>query len=466
MKSLLPLHEPRDAGPYPAMLVKTSFNDSQVMYWEPAKYVAKLRTLKTDDEPAAPQDEHGRRARRRLGPLRLPARGRLRLRVHPDPASGSRSEHARPLAATSAAAGWRATGDLRDAREPRDRGAAGPRGRRRASTARAALEFARDDGRTRAARAHLRGARRAAQGDVRRASPPTATSCSTSRSRTAATRASDAKFDVDGAIFTLSAYAEIGQALGDARVLADGEGVTLGRSPRFHGQHIAVPRQGVAVHINAFNFPAWGLAEKAAVALLAGMPVAQQARHQLGARRPPHDRDPGGEGRAARGRALAARGRRGRPARARRARRTWWPSRAPSDTGDEDPRRCRRVIRHSVRVNVEADSLNAAVLGPDAEPGGETYELLPEGRAARHDPEGRPEVHGHPPRARSRRRRSSACATTSADRLRGHRRSATPRRTACAWGRWPPRRSTGTCATGIAPPRRATAGSSSARRTA
>ena len=36
---------------YPAMLVKTSFNDSQVMYWEPAKYVAKLRTLKTDTNP-------------------------------------------------------------------------------------------------------------------------------------------------------------------------------------------------------------------------------------------------------------------------------------------------------------------------------------------------------------------------------------------------------------------------------
>jgi oligopeptidase B len=39
------------AKPYPAMLVKTSFNDSQVMYWEPAKYVAKLRTLKTDKNP-------------------------------------------------------------------------------------------------------------------------------------------------------------------------------------------------------------------------------------------------------------------------------------------------------------------------------------------------------------------------------------------------------------------------------
>jgi oligopeptidase B len=38
-------------GEYPAMLVKTSLNDSQVMYWEPAKYVAKLRTLKTNDRP-------------------------------------------------------------------------------------------------------------------------------------------------------------------------------------------------------------------------------------------------------------------------------------------------------------------------------------------------------------------------------------------------------------------------------
>jgi oligopeptidase B len=40
-----------EAKSYPALLVKTSFNDSQVMYWEPAKYVAKLRTLKTDSNP-------------------------------------------------------------------------------------------------------------------------------------------------------------------------------------------------------------------------------------------------------------------------------------------------------------------------------------------------------------------------------------------------------------------------------
>jgi len=84
---------------------------------------------------------------------------------------------------------------------------------------------------------------------------------------------SDAKFDVDGAIATLLAYAELGTSLGDKKLLADGEGIQLGRSARFHGQHVSVPRHGVAVHINAFNFPAWGFAEKAAVALLAGMPV-------------------------------------------------------------------------------------------------------------------------------------------------------------------------------------------------
>ena len=84
---------------------------------------------------------------------------------------------------------------------------------------------------------------------------------------------SDAKFDVDGAIFTLQTYAEIGASLGTAKFLVEGEGVQLGRSPRFHGLHINVPRHGVAVQINAFNFPAWGLAEKAASALLAGMPV-------------------------------------------------------------------------------------------------------------------------------------------------------------------------------------------------
>jgi len=83
---------------------------------------------------------------------------------------------------------------------------------------------------------------------------------------------SDAKFDLDGATQTLMAYAELGKKLGDRRVLGDGEPVDISGS-RLQGQHVLSARHGVAVHIGAFNFPAWGWAEKAATALLAGMPV-------------------------------------------------------------------------------------------------------------------------------------------------------------------------------------------------
>src|SRR5688500_12637618 len=84
---------------------------------------------------------------------------------------------------------------------------------------------------------------------------------------------SDAKFDIDGAIGTLAAYADLGAELGDGPLLADGDATQLGRSARLFGQHVWLTKPGVAVHINAFNFPAWGLGEKAAAALLAGMPV-------------------------------------------------------------------------------------------------------------------------------------------------------------------------------------------------
>lgn len=84
---------------------------------------------------------------------------------------------------------------------------------------------------------------------------------------------SDAKFDIDGATGTLMYYAGLGKELGDRTFLLDGEASNIGRSGRLQGQHVLLPRHGVAVAINAFNFPAWGLAEKAACALLAGVPV-------------------------------------------------------------------------------------------------------------------------------------------------------------------------------------------------
>ena len=83
----------------------------------------------------------------------------------------------------------------------------------------------------------------------------------------------DSAADIDGGIFTLGQYARWDDALGDVRVLLDGDAIRLGKEPVFQSQHLQVPRPGVALCINAFNFPAWGLWEKAAPALLSGMPV-------------------------------------------------------------------------------------------------------------------------------------------------------------------------------------------------
>jgi 3,4-dehydroadipyl-CoA semialdehyde dehydrogenase len=89
----------------------------------------------------------------------------------------------------------------------------------------------------------------------------------------AGTTEPDGAFDVDGATGTFHYYSSLAKGLGDERYLVEGDGTQLGRSEAFYVQHVLVPRHGVAVHINAFNFPAWGFAEKAACALLAGMPV-------------------------------------------------------------------------------------------------------------------------------------------------------------------------------------------------
>ena len=83
----------------------------------------------------------------------------------------------------------------------------------------------------------------------------------------------DAKFDVDGATAVLAVYAELAKSLGDARFLVDDEPEGLFHGSKLRAQHVCVPRHGVAVHINAFNFPAWGMIGKAAVSILAGMPV-------------------------------------------------------------------------------------------------------------------------------------------------------------------------------------------------
>ncbi|WP_390346240.1 phenylacetic acid degradation bifunctional protein PaaZ [Variovorax boronicumulans] len=89
---------------------------------------------------------------------------------------------------------------------------------------------------------------------------------------TGATRA-DGWIDIEGGAGTLSAYASIGtNELPSGNLVHEGPAFPLGKKGGFAGTHILVPRGGVAVHINAFNFPVWGLLEKFAPSFLAGMP--------------------------------------------------------------------------------------------------------------------------------------------------------------------------------------------------
>jgi oxepin-CoA hydrolase/3-oxo-5,6-dehydrosuberyl-CoA semialdehyde dehydrogenase len=89
---------------------------------------------------------------------------------------------------------------------------------------------------------------------------------------TGATRA-DGWIDIEGGSGTLFAYAGFGgNELPSGNLVHEGPAVPLGKTNHFAGSHILVPRGGVAVHINAFNFPIWGLLEKFAPSFLAGMP--------------------------------------------------------------------------------------------------------------------------------------------------------------------------------------------------
>ncbi len=85
---------------------------------------------------------------------------------------------------------------------------------------------------------------------------------------------SDHMIDIDGGIGTMFVFASKGRReMPDGHVYLDGDVEQLSRTGSFLGQHICTPLQGVAVHINAFNFPVWGMLEKLAPTLLAGVPA-------------------------------------------------------------------------------------------------------------------------------------------------------------------------------------------------
>jgi len=83
----------------------------------------------------------------------------------------------------------------------------------------------------------------------------------------------DSWIDIEGGIGNLFANASLRRQFGDQSFYVDGDMAPLSKEGTFIGHHIMVPKQGVAIHINAFNFPVWGMLEKIAVNFMAGVPA-------------------------------------------------------------------------------------------------------------------------------------------------------------------------------------------------
>jgi oxepin-CoA hydrolase/3-oxo-5,6-dehydrosuberyl-CoA semialdehyde dehydrogenase len=185
----------------------------------------------------------------------------------------------------------------------------------------------------------------------------------------------DAWFDIDGGIGTLFTFASKGRKeLPNQAVYIDGRTEILSKGGTFVGRHICVPLEGVAVHINAFNFPTWGMLEKFAPAFLAGMPciikpatstcyVAQKVVEQIVNSHILPDGAIqilcGGVG-------------------------DLFEHLTEQDvvtfTGSHSTGRQlkqhKNIVEHSIRFNMEADSLNCCVLGEDASPASEEFSLF------------------------------------------------------------------------------------------
>jgi oxepin-CoA hydrolase/3-oxo-5,6-dehydrosuberyl-CoA semialdehyde dehydrogenase len=185
----------------------------------------------------------------------------------------------------------------------------------------------------------------------------------------------DSKFDIDGGIGVLFSYGSKGKReLPNAKVYIDGAVEPLSKGGTFVAQHISTPLRGVAIQINAFNFPVWGPLEKFAPAFLAGVPSLVKPASQtayLTARLVELIID---SGLLPEGSLQFVAGSVG----------DLLDHVTPQDlvsfTGSATTAQKLRahpaIIRNSVRFNAEADSLNCSILGPDAKPGTTEFDLF------------------------------------------------------------------------------------------
>jgi 3,4-dehydroadipyl-CoA semialdehyde dehydrogenase len=184
----------------------------------------------------------------------------------------------------------------------------------------------------------------------------------------------DSAVDIEGGLFTLGFYAKLGAALGDAKTLTDGAAASLSKDQLFQSQHVLVPIKGLALFINAFNFPSWGLWEKAAPALLSGVPVVIKPATVTAWLTHRMVSDVIAAGVLPKGALSIVCGN------STGLLDALTPFDVLSFTGSADTAATIRahaaIARDSVRANIEADSLNVTLLGEDATPGTAAFDLF------------------------------------------------------------------------------------------
>lgn len=191
--------------------------------------------------------------------------------------------------------------------------------------------------------------------------------------RTGATRI-DSWIDIEGGFGNLFANASLRKLFPNQPYHVEGDPIDLSRGGRFMAHHIMVPRQGVAVHINAFNFPVWGMLEKCAVNWMAGMPAVVLPAPQTAYLAEAVVREIIASGILPEGSLQLISGT------AKNILDTVQSQDVVTFTGSASTGRLLKnhpqLLAESVPFTMEADSLNASILGADAVPGTPEFDLF------------------------------------------------------------------------------------------
>ncbi len=191
--------------------------------------------------------------------------------------------------------------------------------------------------------------------------------------KTGATKA-DSWIDIEGGFGNLFANASLRKNFANQTYHVDGEAIDLSRGGKFMGHHIMVPKKGVAIHINAYNFPVWGMFEKCAVNWMAGVPAVVKPASSTSFLTEAVVREVIASGILPEGALQLICGS------ARTILDTVESQDVVTFTGSATTGRMLkahpRIINEAVPFNMEADSLNASILGPDAVPGTPEFDLF------------------------------------------------------------------------------------------